>query len=399
MVEKDKIPEIRFAWFTDAWEQRKLEKIVDRVSNISNEAGFPRLEYEDIISGSGKLNKDIYKKESSKTGIGFEAGDILFGKLRPYLKNWLLADFQGIAVGDFWVLRSDVTDSKFLYYLIQTPKYYEVANQSTGTKMPRSDWNVVSKTEFLIPDDKLEQQKIGEFFANIDNLITLHQRKYDKLVIVKKSMLEKMFPKDGANVPEVRFAGFTDAWEQRKLSELTSLITKGTTPLDKSGNGKINYVKIESIDSSSGKITITSTISEEEHNGYLKRSQLQEGDVLFSIAGTLGRVTAVNKDVLPANTNQALAIIRLKNCNLNYIITYLKGKAVSEFVKKNPTVGAQPNLSLEQVGNLEIALPETDEQEQIGDFFFNLDNLITLHQRELEKLKNIKKSLLEKMFV
>ena len=399
MVEKDKIPEIRFAWFTDAWEQRKLEKIVDRVSNISNEAGFPRLEYEDIISGSGKLNKDIYKKESSKTGIGFEAGDILFGKLRPYLKNWLLADFQGIAVGDFWVLRSDVTDSKFLYYLIQTPKYYEVANQSTGTKMPRSDWNVVSKTEFLIPDDKLEQQKIGEFFANIDNLITLHQRKYDKLVIVKKSMLEKMFPKDGANVPEVRFAGFTDAWEQRKLSELTSLITKGTTPLDKSGNGKINYVKIESIDSSSGKITITSTISEEEHNGYLKRSQLQEGDVLFSIAGTLGRVTAVNKDVLPANTNQALAIIRLKNCNLNYIITYLKGKAVSEFVKKNPTVGAQPNLSLEQVGNLEIALPKTDEQEQIGDFFFNLDNLITLHQRELEKLKNIKKSLLEKMFV
>ena len=399
MVEKDKIPEIRFAWFTDAWEQRKLEKIVDRVSNISNEAGFPRLEYEDIISGSGKLNKDIYKKESSKTGIGFEAGDILFGKLRPYLKNWLLADFQGIAVGDFWVLRSDVTDSKFLYYLIQTPKYYEVANQSTGTKMPRSDWNVVSKTEFLIPDDKLEQQKIGEFFANIDNLITLHQRKYDKLVIVKKSMLEKMFPKDGANVPEVRFAGFTDAWEQRKLSELTSLITKGTTPLDKTGNGKINFVKIESIDSSSGKITITSTISEEEHNGYLKRSQLQEGDVLFSIAGTLGRVTAVNKDVLPANTNQALAIIRLKNCNLNYIITYLKGKAVSEFVKKNPTVGAQPNLSLEQVGNLEIALPETDEQEQIGDFFFNLDNLITLHQRELEKLKNIKKSLLEKMFV
>ena len=186
-------PELRFLGFTDAWEQRKLEKIVDRVSNISNEAGFPRLEYEDIISGSGKLNKDIYKKESSKTGIGFEAGDILFGKLRPYLKNWLLADFQGIAVGDFWVLRSDVTDSKFLYYLIQTPKYYEVANQSTGTKMPRSDWNVVSKTEFLIPDDKLEQQKIGEFFANIDNLITLHQRKLTHLQKQKKALLQQMF--------------------------------------------------------------------------------------------------------------------------------------------------------------------------------------------------------------
>ena len=203
-----------------------------------------------------------------------------------------------------------------------------------------------------------------------------------------------------SRIPRRRFKEFknADAWEQRKLSELTSLITKGTTPLDKTGNGKINFVKIESIDSSSGEINITSTISEEEHNGYLKRSQLQEGDVLFSIAGTLGRVTSVNKGILPANTNQALAIIRLKSCSLNYITTYLKGKAVSDFVKKNPTVGAQPNLSLEQVGNLEIALPNIDEQERIGTYFQNLDNLITLHQRKLDKLKAMKSAFLTEMF-
>ncbi|RXI50556.1 hypothetical protein DP130_00870 [Clostridium tetani] len=167
------------------------------------------------------------------------------------------------------------------------------------------------------------------------------------------------------------------------MREITSLITKGTTPLDKSGNGSINFIKIENIDSFSGKIVPVTRITEEEHNGYLKRSQLQENDILFSIAGTLGRVTAVNKEILPANTNQALAIIRLKGSSLNYIITYLKGKAVSDFIKRNPTVGAQPNLSLKQVGNLEISLPESKEQANIGTFFKSMDNLITLHQREV----------------
>ena len=109
---------------------------------------------------------------------------------------------------------------------------------------------------------------------------------------------------------------------------------------------------------------------------------LKENDILFSIAGTLGRVTSVKSSILPANTNQALAIIRLKSGCLKYVKTYLKGKAVADFIKKNPTIGAQPNLSLEQVSNLEIALPSDIEQEQIGSFFENLDNLITLHQRE-----------------
>ena len=165
------------------------------------------------------------------------------------------------------------------------------------------------------------------------------------------------------------------------MGELTSLITKGTTPLDKSNIGTVNFVKIESIDNSSGEITITQKISSEEHEGYLRRSQLKENDILFSIAGTLGRVTSVKSSILPANTNQALAIIRLKSGCLKYVKTYLKGKAVADFIKKNPTIGAQPNLSLEQVSNLDIALPSEIEQEQIGAFFEQLDNLITLHQR------------------
>ena len=201
-----------------------------------------------------------------------------------------------------------------------------------------------------------------------------------------------------ASTPALRFKGFTYTWEQRKLSDMCSLITKGTTPLDKSNSGTVNFIKIESIDESSGEIKITQKITAEEHNGYLRRSQLKENDILFSIAGTLGRVTSVKSDILPANTNQALAILRLKNGSLPYIKTYLKGKVVADFIKKNPTIGAQPNLSLEQVGNLEIALLTDKEQECIGQYFTNIDHLITLHQRKYDKLTNMKKSMLEKMF-
>ena len=198
--------------------------------------------------------------------------------------------------------------------------------------------------------------------------------------------------------PEIRFSGFTDDWEQRKLREITSLITKGTTPKNKTGNGEINFIKVENIDSSSGEIKDYLKISIEEHEGYLKRSQLKENDILFSIAGTLGRTAVVNKRLLPANTNQALAILRTSEGDISYIITVLKGKAVSDFVRKNPTVGAQPNLSLEQVSNLEISYPSIDEQVKIGEFFSCIDNLITLHQRKLDKLKTLKKAMLEKMF-
>lgn len=198
--------------------------------------------------------------------------------------------------------------------------------------------------------------------------------------------------------PTIRFKGYTEDWEQRKLGDISSLITKGSTPKDKSGTGEVNFIKVENINDFSGDIVSMSKISLEEHQGYLKRSQLQEGDILFSIAGTLGRVTSVNKAILPANTNQALSIIRLKEGNLEYVKTCLKGNVVADFIRRNPTIGAQPNLSLEQVSNLEIEIPSEAEQEKIGLYFSNLDNLITLHQRKCEETKILKKYMLQKMF-
>ena len=188
------------------------------------------------------------------------------------------------------------------------------------------------------------------------------------------------------------------SWEQRKLGDIASLITKGTTPKDKSGVGEVNFVKVENINPDNGEITNTSQISLKEHEGYLKRSQLKENDILFSIAGTLGRVSTVKSSVLPANTNQALAIIRLCEGVIEYVTTVLKGKAVEDFIKRNPTVGAQPNLSLEQVNNLEIPFPSNEEQQKIGAYFEAVDHLITLHQRKYDETKTLKKYMLQKMF-
>ena len=164
-------------FYTSSWEQRKFEEIAVRSSVICSDDTLPRVEYEDIVSGTGRLNKDIYSKQSSKSGIAFHQGDVLYGKLRPYLQNWLLPTFDGLAVGDFWVLQPQNADGSFLYRLIQSRQFDEVANQSTGTKMPRADWKLVSKTVFSIPSNISEQAAIGTYFTALDSLITLHQRK------------------------------------------------------------------------------------------------------------------------------------------------------------------------------------------------------------------------------
>ncbi|WP_289747781.1 restriction endonuclease subunit S, partial [Thomasclavelia cocleata] len=188
------IPEIRFAGFTGDWEQRKLGDIVERVS-ITSTSGkeLPSVEYEDVVSEQGLLNKNIYQKETRKTGIRFSDEDVLYGKLRPYLHNWLNPDFQGVAVGDWWVLKPINLDKNFLYRLIQSPYFDDMANQSSGTKMPRADWKLMSNTEFCVPSNIEEQAKIGSYFKTLDHLITLHQHKCDELQGVKKFMLQNMF--------------------------------------------------------------------------------------------------------------------------------------------------------------------------------------------------------------
>lgn len=186
-------PEIRFKGFSGDWVEHEFKQIASRTSQPAYEAHLPRIEYEDILSGEGCLNKDVFKKASTKAGINFDRGDVLFGKLRPYLKNWWLAEFTGIAVGDFWVLRSAEATSSFIYYLIQTEAFERVANQSSGSKMPRSDWKLVSSTVFRIPMQSEEQIQIGTYFRSLDVLISQHATQLQKLQQIKSACLERMF--------------------------------------------------------------------------------------------------------------------------------------------------------------------------------------------------------------
>ena len=399
MTEKNAKPQLRFAGFDDTWEQRKFEDIAVRSSSISSESGLPRVEYEDIISGTGRLNKDIFAKESDKTGIVFHKGDVLYGKLRPYLQNWLLPSFNGLAVGDFWVLQPQNADSSFLYRLIQSRQFDEVANQSTGTKMPRSDWKLVSKTEFFIPSAIGEQAAIGAYFEQLDNLITLHQRKYDKLTNVKKSMLEKMFPKNGSNVPEIRFKGFSDAWEQRKAVDIAdyskgngyskSDLTENGTPIILYGRLYTKYqFAIDEVD----------TFATPKDGSIYS----QGNEVIIPASGEtaedIARASAVEKSGILLGGD--LNILRPFNFinPLFLALTVSNGEPQKELAKKaqGKSVVHIHNSDIQEVT---VSFPTRAEQDRIVAVFRSLDNLITLHQRELEKLKNLKKACLEKMFV
>ena len=188
------VPKIRFKGFTGDWEQRKFSEIAERTSKSGvSSAEFPSVEYEDVIAEEGVLNKNIRLKGTGKRGILFTGTQILFGKLRPYLLNWLNPDFAGVAVGDWWVLQPKNLEKFFLYVLIQTHRFDEIANQSAGSKMPRADWNLVANSEFCVPKIVEEQKNIGRYFQQLDHLITLHHRKIDQLQILKKFMLQNLF--------------------------------------------------------------------------------------------------------------------------------------------------------------------------------------------------------------
>lgn len=160
------------------WEQRKFSNIAIRESVVlTSNSNVPSVEYEDVVAEEGRLNKNISSKETEKSGIAFDGSQVLYGKLRPYLHNWLNPHFKGVAVGDWWVLKPIEVNKNFLYYLIQTQQFDNIANQSAGSKMPRADWNLLSNSVFKVPPSKEEQSEIGNYFQSLDHLITLHQHK------------------------------------------------------------------------------------------------------------------------------------------------------------------------------------------------------------------------------
>lgn len=414
------VPEIRFEEFKlkyeedggvtnlenlYTWEQRKFTDIVDRVNLTSNSNEIPKVEFEDIVAGEGRLNKDISEKFDSRKGTIFHPNNILYGKLRPYLKNWLQPAFKGIALGDFWVFEAKDTDAKFDYYLIQADKYQRIANDTSGTKMPRSDWRLVSDSFFSIPK-KEEQQKIGTFLKTLDNTIALHQHKYNKIVNIKKAMLEKMFTKQGTKVPEIRFAEYRElyeasdgdtniknpyAWKQRVLKEIAKYRNGKAHEQVENKNGEYTIINSKFISTNGGIKRHTNSMVEQVFSGEITivLSDLPNGKALAKVF----RVQEDNKYTL----NQRIAAITPNEYTDSSFLSYRMNRN-SYFLKFDNGV-SQTNLSKLQVEDFISMYPDYKEQQKIGAFFKQLDELITLYQLELIKLKNIKKSLLEKIFV
>ena len=346
-------PEIRFKGFTDPWEQRKFEEIAVRSSVICSDDTLPRVEYEDIVSGTGRLNKDIYAKQSSKSGIAFHQGDVLYGKLRPYLQNWLLPTFEGLAVGDFWVLQPQNADSSFLYRLIQSRQFDEVANQSTGTKMPRADWKLVSKTVFSIPSNISEQAAIGTYFTALDNLITLHQRECISFT-----------GRAGRLILTANKKRTTSSWEQRKAKDLCSISTGKSNTQDRVDDGIYPFY-------------VRSPIVEHS-NRYL----FDEEAVL-----TVGDGVGTGKVFHYVNGKYDLhqRVYRMFDFSEEITAKYFYYYFSNHFYDRVMAMTAKTSVDsvrYEMIAEMDIALPKVKEQMAISAYFDRLDNLITLHQRK-----------------
>ncbi|MDL5540231.1 restriction endonuclease subunit S [Bifidobacterium longum] len=409
MTEQAKVPAIRFAGFTDPWEQRELVDIAEIVGG-----GTPDTNNSNYWDGDidwyapAELGNNIYAESSTRkiTQAGFDSCST---KMLPADKTILFTSRAGI--GNTAILRhSACTNQGFQSLVIGDADVYFVYSMSERIKKWAEE--KASGSTFLEISGRqletmpvnlpslVEQQAIGSFFSHLDDLITLHQRKYDKLVIFKKSMLEKMFPKDGESVPEIRFAGFTDPWEQRKLGEIADKVT------EKNLDGNITEVLTNSAEY--GVINQTeffdhAVAKESNIAGYYV---IAPGDFVYNprISAT-APVGPIRRNTLGIHgvMSPLYTVFRLTDAvDGTYLSHFFKTNGWHGFMKLEGNSGARSDrFSIGDATFFEmpIPVPSSSEQHAIGSFFSRLDDLITLHQRKLELLQNIKKSLLDKMFV
>ncbi|EIY6211755.1 restriction endonuclease subunit S, partial [Listeria monocytogenes] len=372
------VPVIRFKGFSEAWEQRKFIEIINRLSKTSNSSILPKVEYEDIIAEEGRLNKDISNKFDSRKGILFQPKNILYGKLRPYLKNWLYPDFKGVAVGDFWVFEAIEATPRFIYNLIQSDSYQKVANDTAGTKMPRSDWTKVSNSSFFIPKESSEQKRIGTFFKQLDDTIALHQRKLDTLKQMKKGLLQQMFPKSEEDVPKIRFADFDEEWYQRKLGEEFEKINERND----GSFGKTHWISV-------AKMYFVEPNKVLSNNIDTRTYVMRKGDIAFEGHSNtdfkFGRFVA--NDIGPGIVSELFPVYRHKT---NYDNNYWKNAIQLEHImapiysKSITSSGNSSNkLDSKHFLNQKIYIADFEEQEKIGSIFKQLDNTIILYQNKL----------------
>ena len=398
-------PAIRFAGFTDAWEQRKAIDIADysKGNGYSKgdlaDAGTPIILYGRLYTKYQFAISEVDTFAVSRNGAVYSQGNEVIvpasGETAEDIARASAVEKSGVLLGgDLNILRPfDFMNPLFLALAISNGEpQKELAKKAQGKSVVHIHNTDIQEVTIAYPS-KTEQDRIVSVFRHLDHLITLHQRKYAKLVNIKASMLEKMFPKDGSAYPEVRFAGFTDAWEQRKFEEAFIERRERTeqenedTLLSCAINGM--FLNSELFGHFRGTTTI----------GYLR---VKKNDLILSAQNLhLGNAN-VNLRFEHGIISPAYKVYDLNSCNPEFIQAWVKKDDTKNFFLAATTEGAsqcRKNIEWETLGKQTIYMPSIDEQKQIGAFFQQLDHLITLHQRKLEKLQNIKKSMLEKMFV
>ena len=413
MTKKSDAPAIRFKGFSDAWEQRKLEDYltVSAEKNTGNIYGRS-----DVLSVSGDygiVNQIEFQGRSfagasvSNYGV-VQTGDVVYTKSplnsNPYGIIKTNKGKPGIVSTLYAVYHpkenafSDFIQVYFEQHARMNNYMHPLVNKGAKNDMKVSAENAL-KGPVCFPS-RIEQESISAFFSVLDNLITLHQRKFEKLKNVKKSMLEKMFPKNGSSYPEIRFKGFTDPWEQRNFADVVQIERGGSPrPIDDyitdSQNG-LNWVKIG--DAPAQGHYITKTAEKIRPEGLSKTREVHPGDLILSNSMSFGKPYIMGID---GCIHDGWLLIRDTNStfDLTFLCHLLGTPQMLDQYRSLAAGSTVNNLNKELVGNTVVTIPTIDEQRVLGQYLERLDNLITLHQRELEKLQNIKKSMLEKMFV
>ena len=405
MAEQAKVPAIRFAGFTDPWEQRKLGDVASSFDYGLNAAATEYdgqnkyLRITDIDDETHEFSKSDLTTPLADLAMSadylLKEGDLLFARTGASVgKTYLYRQFDGMVYFAGFLIRARIgegADPEFAYQATLTDaykKYVAITSQRSG--QPGVNAQEYADYQLMLPS-KTEQQQIGMTLRSLDDLITLHQRKYDKLVVFKKSMLEKMFPKDGESVPEIRFAGFTDPWEQRKASEVFQIVDDRGHPTLPVLSATHNQGMIYRDDS--GRY-----IGHDESNeiGY---KRVLPGDFVVHLRSFQGGFAHSQYEGI---TSPAYTVFRAKEPT-SHSDRFWKHWFMSEhFIAGLSTVtyGIRDgrSISVDEFMNTFLAFPAVEEQAAISRLFDYLDDLITLHQRKLELLQNIKKSLLDKMF-
>lgn len=406
----EQIPKIRFSQFDNKWNSiliGNLAKIKRGASPrpIQNPKWFDEnsdigwLRISDVTEQNGRikyLEQKISKLGQEKTRV-LNTPHLLLSIAATVGKPVVNYVKTGVHDG-FLIFENPKFDREFMFQWFDMfrPKWNKYGQPGSQVNL-NSD--IIRNHKMMIPSLP-EQSAIGSLFRTLDDLLASYKDNLANYQSLKATMLSKMFPEAGQTVPEIRLDGFEGEWKLYELKSRTEIITKGTTPKDKSWQGEVNYIKTESINRDTGSLVRTASTSLEEHLGYLKRSILKEGDVLFSIVGTLGVVGIVDKKDLPANTNQQIAIIRLKRDDAIFMLNFLKSPRIKSFIKSDSTIGAQPSLSLWQIEKIKVSFPSSlEEQQAIGSYFSSLDQLITSYQEKITQLETLKKKLLQDMFI